>query len=224
MKSCFGDQRIPKWMSEAFSSNFASIVFEVYAFDLWHCFKIWVIMSGYKFINYLRWTNTFLPLASFACGISNIMYNFYYTSINIYFTTIVIVYKLVISISSLRQGSCISWISIISNRIRSVGSGGGVHSMLLQTIMWLGVVKRCTDATAIRPFVHKACEMNWKRWVALNFRRCVWRCGKLWSFWWQKAFMDWKKLFSRSDTRFFTFFLRWKLASLNNDKQNTLET
>lgn len=138
MKSCFGDRRIPKWMSEAFSSNFASIVFEVYAFDLWHCFKIWVIMSGYKFINYLRWTNTFLPLASFACGISNIMYNFYYTSINIYFTTIVIVYKLVISISSLQQGSCISWISIISNHIRSVGSGRGCIRCIRKQLCGLG--------------------------------------------------------------------------------------
>lgn len=168
MKSCFGDRRIPKWMSKAFSSNFASIVFEVYAFDLWHCFKIWVIMSGYKFINYLRWTNTFLPLASFACGISNIMYNFYYTSINIYFTTIVIVYKLVISISSLRQGSCISWISIISNRIRSVGSGRRCIRCICKQLCGLGVVKRCTDRSRIRPFVQEACEMNWKHQEAFE--------------------------------------------------------
>lgn len=132
MKSCFGDRRIPKWMSEAFSSNFASIVFEVYAFDLWHCFKIWVIMSGHKFINYLGWTNTFPSLASFACGISNIVYNFYYTSINIYFTTIVIVYKLVISIFSVRQNKqsrIISWISIISNhRGRGKWAEGGIDA------------------------------------------------------------------------------------------------
>ena len=62
-KSCFVDQRIPKWMSKAFSSNFHGIVLEVYAFDLWYDFKIWVLMSGYKFINYHHWTNNFLLLS-----------------------------------------------------------------------------------------------------------------------------------------------------------------
>lgn len=118
----------------------------------------------HKFINYLRWTNTFPSLASFACGIRNIVYNFYYTSINIYFTTIVIVYKLVISIFS-RYDNTSSHGSYHESASFRITSGAwevecGWIRCVCKQLCGLWAVEHDMDATDIRRIIDKARELN----------------------------------------------------------------
>lgn len=66
---------------------------ELYAFDLWHNFKIWLVMSGHKFINYRHIQQTkFSQLWHFAKLCTFLLHIHKHYSI-----IVVIVYKLVIS-------------------------------------------------------------------------------------------------------------------------------